>query len=81
MRFPAQLADALVAIHSIDPASIPGIADVDQVDRYREVLDTVGQPHPDVRARLQMARRQPTATDGSSSGARRLPDGQHHRRQ
>ncbi|HEY4608649.1 MAG TPA: phosphotransferase family protein, partial [Ilumatobacteraceae bacterium] len=43
---PGQLADALVAIHSIDPASIPGVADVDQVDRYREVLDTVGEPHP-----------------------------------
>ncbi|HEY4609909.1 MAG TPA: phosphotransferase, partial [Ilumatobacteraceae bacterium] len=39
---PTQLARALVVIHSIDPESIPGIADVDQVDRYREVLDTVG---------------------------------------
>jgi len=42
----AQLAAALVGIHSIDPAAIPGIADVDQVERYREVLDTVGEPHP-----------------------------------
>jgi len=43
---PGQLASALVGIHSIDPAAIPGIADVDQVERYREVLDTVGEPHP-----------------------------------
>jgi len=43
---PAQLASALVGIHSLDPATIPGIVDVDQIERYREVLDTVGEPHP-----------------------------------
>jgi aminoglycoside phosphotransferase (APT) family kinase protein len=46
VALPAQLASALVGIHSLDPAAIPGIADVDQIDRYREVLDTVGEPHP-----------------------------------
>ena len=43
---PAQLADALVKIHAIDPATIPNLEDVDQVTHYREVLDTLGQPHP-----------------------------------
>ena len=46
VALPAQLASALVGIHSLDPAAIPGIVDVDQIDRYREVLDTVGEPHP-----------------------------------
>jgi aminoglycoside phosphotransferase (APT) family kinase protein len=42
----AQLGAALVTIHGIAPASIPGLVDVDQIGRYREVLDTLGQPHP-----------------------------------
>ncbi|MEY2415189.1 MAG: hypothetical protein QOH53_523 [Ilumatobacteraceae bacterium] len=43
---PAQLAEALVKVHAIDPATIPGLTGVDQVTNYREVLDTLGQPHP-----------------------------------
>jgi aminoglycoside phosphotransferase (APT) family kinase protein len=43
---PSQLAEALVRIHAIDPAAVPGIVDTDQVEHYREVLDTLGQPHP-----------------------------------
>ena len=43
---PAQLAEALVKVHAIDPATIPGLTGVDQVTQYREVLDTLGQPHP-----------------------------------
>ncbi|HEY0519215.1 MAG TPA: phosphotransferase family protein [Ilumatobacteraceae bacterium] len=43
---PAQLADALVRIHAIDPAVIPGLAQTDQIEHYREALDTLGQPHP-----------------------------------
>jgi aminoglycoside phosphotransferase (APT) family kinase protein len=46
VELPAQLASALVGIHSIDPTAVPGLVDVDQLDRYREVLDTVGEPHP-----------------------------------
>ena len=46
VALPAQVASALVGIHSLDPATIPGIVDVDQIERYREVLDTVGEPHP-----------------------------------
>jgi aminoglycoside phosphotransferase (APT) family kinase protein len=43
---PAQLAEALVKVHAIDPATIPGLTGVDQVTQYRDVLDTLGQPHP-----------------------------------
>jgi aminoglycoside phosphotransferase (APT) family kinase protein len=43
---PVQLADALVGIHAIDPASIHGLVDNDQVEQYRLVLDTLGEPHP-----------------------------------
>jgi aminoglycoside phosphotransferase (APT) family kinase protein len=43
---PSHLAEALVRIHAIDPGCIPGLVDVDQVEKYREVLDTLGQPHP-----------------------------------
>ena len=37
---PSQLAEALVKIHAIDPAQVPGLVAVDQVEHYRQVLDT-----------------------------------------
>ena len=43
---PGQLAQTLVKVHGIDPGAIPGIVEIDQVDRYRELLDTLGEPHP-----------------------------------
>jgi aminoglycoside phosphotransferase (APT) family kinase protein len=43
---PGQLAAALVGVHSIDPSAIPGIVETDQFQQYRELLDTLGQPHP-----------------------------------
>ncbi len=43
---PAQLARALAGIHAIDPATIPGIVEIDQIEHYREALDTLGYPHP-----------------------------------
>ena len=43
---PQQLGSALATLHSIDPAAVPGLAAVDQVVQYRELLDTLGQPHP-----------------------------------
>ena len=42
----AQCGAALAGIHAIDPASVPGLEDTDQVVRYRQVLDDLGQPHP-----------------------------------
>ncbi|MGZ4678571.1 MAG: phosphotransferase family protein [Ilumatobacteraceae bacterium] len=43
---PVQLAAVLARIHSIEPATIPGLADTDQVQQYRQSLDELGQPHP-----------------------------------
>ena len=43
---PTQLGRALAALHALDPATVPGLVASDQVVQYREVLDTVGQPHP-----------------------------------
>ena len=46
VALPAQLGQALAALHALDPMSVPGLEASDQVARYREVLDTVGEPHP-----------------------------------
>jgi aminoglycoside phosphotransferase (APT) family kinase protein len=43
---PTQLGRALAALHALDPATVPGLVASDQVAQYREVLDTVGEPHP-----------------------------------
>ncbi len=43
---PTQLAHALVRIHTIAPSTISGLVETDQVEHYRDVLDTLGQPHP-----------------------------------
>lgn len=43
---PAQLGAALAGLHRIDPAEVPGLPATDQVVQYRELLDTLGQPHP-----------------------------------
>ena len=45
-RLAAQLGRAAAALHRIDPATVPGLALVDEVAQYREVLDASGQPHP-----------------------------------
>lgn len=42
----ADLGTALARIHSIDPASLPGLIETDQVAYYADVLDSLGQPHP-----------------------------------
>jgi Ser/Thr protein kinase RdoA (MazF antagonist) len=36
----------LAALHSITPEQVPGLASEDQVLRYRQVLDAMGQPVP-----------------------------------
>jgi aminoglycoside phosphotransferase (APT) family kinase protein len=37
---------ALGRLHAIDPASVPGLPAIDQVQQYRTVLDSFGEPHP-----------------------------------
>jgi len=39
-------AAALAHLHSIDPAAVPGVVEIDQIAQYRAVLDGVGAPHP-----------------------------------
>ena len=36
----------LATIHRIDPASVPALAATDPVQSMRDVLDTIGEPHP-----------------------------------
>ena len=37
---------AAARLHAIDPAAVPSLVATDQLQQYREVLDTVGYPHP-----------------------------------
>ncbi len=71
---PAQLAEALVKVHAIDPATVPGLNDVDQVTQYRDVLDTLGQPHPTFELALRWLddNRPPLADRGVVHGDFRL---------
>lgn len=45
-RLTADCAVALARLHAIDPNTVPALADTDQVEQYRAVLDTFGRPHP-----------------------------------
>ena len=42
----ADLAHALARVHSIASSDVPLLQPIDQVQRYREVLDTLGHAHP-----------------------------------
>jgi aminoglycoside phosphotransferase (APT) family kinase protein len=43
---PKDFGRALAKLHAIDPGAVEGLEQVDQLDRYREVLDQVGAAHP-----------------------------------
>ncbi len=45
-RLAGQCGAILARLHRIPPADVPGLADEDQVARYREALDVLGEPHP-----------------------------------
>lgn len=42
----AQCGSVLAAVHTIDPASVPGLAGGDQLEQLRGLLDHLGHPHP-----------------------------------
>ena len=42
----ADLGQALAQLHEVPPDAAPGLVDQDQILQYREVLDTLDQPHP-----------------------------------
>lgn len=43
---PAQIGRALAQLHRIDPTLAPGLEEEDQIKRYRQALDVMGEPHP-----------------------------------
>jgi aminoglycoside phosphotransferase (APT) family kinase protein len=45
-HLPADFGRALAKLHAVDPAAVEGLDNIDQLDRYREVLDQLGAPHP-----------------------------------
>ena len=42
----AQLGAAAAKLHRIDPSAVPTLVADDQVDRYKLVMDQLGEPHP-----------------------------------
>jgi aminoglycoside phosphotransferase (APT) family kinase protein len=42
----AQFGAALARLHALPVDTVPGLIEGDQVQQYRELLDTLGQPHP-----------------------------------
>jgi aminoglycoside phosphotransferase (APT) family kinase protein len=60
---PAQLAETLAKIHALDPTTVPGLADTDQVAQYGQALDELGEPHPTFELALRWleANRPPSA--------------------
>jgi aminoglycoside phosphotransferase (APT) family kinase protein len=42
----AECGRALAAIHTIDPRGVPGLDATDQLERFRELLHAMSEPHP-----------------------------------
>lgn len=45
-RLVGDLGAALARVHTTDTAGVAGLAGTDQLAQYRDVLDSVGEPHP-----------------------------------
>lgn len=43
---PGQLGRAAAQLHQIDPTTVPGLVEEDQISRYRQAMDVIGEPHP-----------------------------------
>jgi aminoglycoside phosphotransferase (APT) family kinase protein len=43
---PADFGRALAKLHAVEPSMVEGLDDIDQLDRYRQVLHDVGASHP-----------------------------------
>lgn len=41
-----QLGRAAARLHAVEPTTVPGLVEQDQVTYYRQVLDATGEPHP-----------------------------------
>jgi len=40
------LGKAAAALHRISASEVKGLVNEDQIDRYKQVLDDLGEPHP-----------------------------------
>jgi aminoglycoside phosphotransferase (APT) family kinase protein len=45
-RLAGQCGEILARLHAVDPEQVEGLEGGDQLARYREVLDELGEPHP-----------------------------------
>jgi aminoglycoside phosphotransferase (APT) family kinase protein len=45
-RLGAQVGEAMAAVHAIPTDAVDGLTGSDQVEQYRTVLDSLGEPHP-----------------------------------
>jgi len=52
-RLAGQLGEALAALHRIPVDAAPGLEEHDQIAQYRELLDTLGEPHPAIELGLR----------------------------
>ena len=43
---PMQMGTALAQLHRIDPACVPDLQEENQIQRYRQAMDAMGEPHP-----------------------------------
>jgi len=61
---PTQLGRALAQLHQIDPSRVPQLEEEDQIARYRQAMDAIGEPHPVFEAAFRwLERNMPTHGD------------------
>jgi aminoglycoside phosphotransferase (APT) family kinase protein len=61
---PGQFGEALARVHSIEPATVPHLEQVDQIAYYTDLLDGLGRPHPVLElVRNWLLDHQPAPTD------------------
>ncbi|MEU5882593.1 phosphotransferase family protein [Spirillospora sp. NPDC047279] len=61
-RLAAQCGEALAAIHRIPAADVPALERTDQLEAWKAVLDSIGEPHPALEFALRwLARNRPPA--------------------
>ena len=77
-RLLEQCAQALAAIHRVDPTGVD-LPHHEQMAIWRDELDRDSRHHRHVRVDAALAGRQPAGPVGPGDGARRLPDGEPHR--
>ena len=75
-----QLAEELAKIHAIPPERLPFLETGDQVARFYDELDSVGEPHPAIELGLHWVKERLPPAPRACRRARRLADRQHRGR-